>query len=151
MNEKESDRRFLIIVSLVLYILAAFFVESMIMPNKSHSLNDDVPYVIAEERRTTSEGIEDSNSDGINWPWVGIVTAAYVLFFAIILIPRIIWPAEKYEYSENILNEVMAEYKIKNRKKFIKTFANFDLDNNEYMKRKEIEEAAKSFVENHMK
>jgi len=151
MNEEESDRKFLIIISVVLYILAAFFMESMIYPNSSHSLNDDVPFVIAEERRTTYEGIEDSNSDGINWPWVGIVTAAYVLFFGIIWILRLIWPAEKYEYSENILIEIMDEYEIKNRKKFIKTFVNFDLDNNEYLKRTEIEEAAKSFVENHMK
>lgn len=49
------------------------------------------------------------------------------------------------------MNEVMAEYKIKNRKKYIKTFVNFDLDNNEYMKRTEIEEAGKSFVETHIK
>ena len=37
---------------------------------------------------------------------------------------------------------------ILNKVAFFPNFVNFDLDNNEYMKRTEIEEAAKSFVEN---
>ena len=150
MDEEKGERRFLVIVSVVSYIWMAFFIDGMIYPNLSHSLNDDVPLVVAEDRRNIAESLDDSDSEGIDWPWVGIVTGIYALFFGIIWIGKIYnkirWPTEKYNYSEKVLHQIMEEYDIKDEKKFILSFKNFDSDSNGYLKRTEIEDAAKSFV-----
>tara|TARA_B100000963_G_scaffold180377_1_gene156746 strand:+ start:179 stop:646 length:468 start_codon:yes stop_codon:yes gene_type:complete len=149
-DEEKGERRFLIIVSVVIYIWLAFFIDSTIYPHPSHSLNEDVPLVVAEERRDIAESLDDSDSPGIDWPWVGVVTGLYALFFGIIWIGKIYnkirWPTEKYNYSERVLHQIMEEYDIIDERKFILTFENFDSDNNEYLKRTEIEDAAKSFV-----
>ena len=57
-----------------------------------------------------------------------------------------LWPEEKHKFSEKILNEIMEKYGIKSRRKFVKTFTGFDTDENQYMKRSEIEKAAQAFM-----
>ena len=84
--------------------------------------------------------------EGIDWGWTVICSIGFALFGLIILAGKWIWPEEKHKFSEKNLNEIMAKYGIKSRRKFVRTFTGFDTDEYQYMKRSEIEKAAQAFM-----
>ena len=83
-------------------------------------------------------------SAGIDWGWVGFSSIGFILFALCIMVGNWLWPEEKHKFSEKILNEIMEKYGIKSRRKFVRTFTGFDTDENQYMKRSEIEKAAQA-------
>ena len=56
-------------------------------------------------------------------------------------------PTAAYKWREDVLEKVMAEHGIEDRDAFIAHAVKFDHDNNMYLKKVELTDAAKSFVE----
>ena len=56
-------------------------------------------------------------------------------------------PTAGYKWREDVLEKVMAEHGIEDREAFIAHAVKFDHDNNMYLKKVELTDAAKSFVE----
>ena len=56
-------------------------------------------------------------------------------------------PTGAYKWREDVLEKVMAEHGIEDRDAFIAHAVKFDHDNNMYLKKVELTDAAKSFVE----
>ena len=103
-------------------------------------------YLMAQIRQRAGGDVTIAESAGIDWGWAGIISIGFILFGLIVMTGKWIWPEEKFKYSEKILDEIMIKYGIENKRTFMKTFTEFDSDQNNYMKKSEIERAARFFV-----
>ena len=56
---------------------------------------------------------------------------------------------EGYKWREDVLEKVMAAHGIEDRDSFLNFAVGFDHDNNQYLKKAELEEAANAWVEEH--
>lgn len=85
----------------------------------------------------------------MDWMFTGIISLGFLLFGLIVVIGNVLWPTPQWRvpFSDNVLASVMEAYGIDDRKAFEATLHAFDLDENGYIKRSEIEAAAEAFIQ----
>ena len=138
-SEEKFNRRALVIVYFILWIFLAFVIPSLGEMDCTGVLNTKTCTPIAGSS-------SENSSFAIDWNWVMISSIGFAIFG---LIVAIIWhysAPERFKYSNNVLQEVMEKYGIEDEKKFKKSFAYFDVDQNQYMKKSEMVLAAKSYI-----